>query len=349
MPGKVLIIADDLTGALDSAVGFAAPGRRVVVARSPEAAAEAWHGPPEAQPDVLAVNTASREIPAPEAAARVARALEGLDPGEFTLVMKKIDSRLKGNTGAETAELARWARRDRQIACPAIPDMGRRVEGGALLGAGVAAPIAVAPCFESPVEVPDVGSTADLDALVAGDPTATLWIGARGLSFALARRMGVAAPATTGLTGPVMIASGSRDPLTRAQIDALPPGLPRIAAPDGTAPDTPITPGQPLALAITEGGGALPGAEAARRFAETLARTAQAARPGALVICGGESAQAALDRLSVTSLQIIAELRPGLPLCRIDTGWGPVDLVTKSGGFGAPDLLAEILAEARTS
>ena len=66
------------------------------------------------------------------------------------------------------------------------------------------------------------------------------------------------------------------------------------------------------------------------------------------MICGGESAQAALDRLSVTSLQIIAELRPGLPLCRIDTAWGPVDIVTKSGGFGAPGLLAEIVTTAGT-
>ncbi|PJE30022.1 hypothetical protein CVM50_11010 [Pseudooceanicola marinus] len=344
MRAKVLIIADDLTGALDSAVGFAAPGRRVMVARSPEDVAETW----ATRPDVLAVNTSSREISAKAAAARVTHALEALSPDDFDVVMKKVDSRLKGNPAAETAALARWAGRARQVACPAIPEMDRRVEGGALVGAGVADPIPVASRFDDPVEVPEIGSDAELDRLITDAPDSPLWIGARGLSFALARQLGVTAPPDTGLAAPVMIANGSRDPVTLTQIAALPENLTRIEAPDGTTSDAVPTPGQPLALTITDGGGALPGAEAARRFAETIARTARAARPAALVICGGESAQAALDRLSVTSLQIIAELRPGLPLCRIDTAWGPVDIVTKSGGFGAPGLLAEIVTTAGT-
>ncbi|MBW6417611.1 four-carbon acid sugar kinase family protein [Celeribacter sp. PS-C1] len=337
---EVLIIADDLTGALDSAVGFAGRHRKVVVARSPEAVPEAL----ALNPDVLAVNTSSREISPEEAATRVSVALELVRPSAFQVVMKKVDSRLKGNIAAETAAMARWYGAAPAIACPAIPEMGRRVEAGALVGEGVQAPIDVAACFADPVEVPDCAEDADLDQLVAEAGARALWIGARGLSFALARRAGVEMPDRARLRAPLMIANGSRDPVTRAQISALPNGVAVRDAPDGVAPDEQISEG-PLVLSISEGGGNITGQEAARRFAETVARYAGRTCPAALLICGGESAQAILDRLGVNSLQVTAELRPGLPLFEVQVSWGRLQIVTKSGGFGAPELLAELVKE----
>lgn len=339
---RTLILADDLTGALDSAVGFARGGRKVLVARHPEAVADAM----ACTPDVLAVNTASREIASEAAARRVATALSSLDRDAFSIVMKKVDSRLKGNIAAETAVLTDWMTPSRRIASPAIPDMGRKVMSGALTGSGVAEPIPVARRFDGAVETPDIASEADLDALVTEGGTETLWIGARGLAFALARREGIAAPDRAALTGPLMIANGSRDPVTRAQIAALPCAV--TEAPDGRAPETPL-PGEPLILSISDGGGSLTGEEAASRLADSIAHLAARHRPASLLICGGESAQAALDRIGISSLQVIAELRPGLPLCVVDAAWGKVRIVTKSGGFGAPDLLADILEETRVT
>lgn len=340
MPPRTLILADDLTGALDAVVGFAGAGCRVLVARSPAALPRCL----AANPDILAINSASRETGPDEAARRVEEALKPLDPDSFTVVMKKIDSRLKGNIAAETGVLARWWHPARHIACPAIPTMGRRVVAGSLVGEGVPVPVDVAGCFGAPVEVPDIATDADLDRLVAGANDATLWIGARGLAFALARRAGIAAPDTAGLRPPLMIANGSRDPVTLAQIAALPASAHRIDAPDGVAPDTPLPHG-PLVLSISDGGGGLTGGAAAAGFAESITRLARRYRPAALLICGGESAQAALDRLEADSLQVHAELRPGLPLCNVQMPWGPVQIVTKSGGFGAPGLLAEILEQ----
>lgn len=337
---KALILADDLTGALDSAVGFADARHRVVVARSPEAVPEALN----LAPDVLAVNTSSREIAPAEAAARVTMALEAVSPNAFKPVMKKVDSRLKGNVAAEAAVMATWYGAARAIACPAIPDMGRLVTSGALVGEGVQAPIPVAACFDGAVEVPDCTTDADLDALVASVEEPVLWIGARGLSFALARGAGSGVPDRASLRAPLMIANGSRDPVTRAQIAALPSGIAVIEAPDGVAPEVEISEG-PLALSISEGGGGVSGQEAARRFAESVATYANRYHPAALLVCGGESAQAILDRLGVNSLQVTAELRPGLPLCEVQVGWGTMQIVTKSGGFGAPDLLAGLVKE----
>ncbi|MCA0043453.1 four-carbon acid sugar kinase family protein [Celeribacter litoreus] len=337
---EALILADDLTGALDSAVGFSDARHKVVVARSPEAVSEAL----AMAPDVLAVNTASREIAPADAAARVSAALEAMTPKAFKTMMKKVDSRLKGNVAAETAAMAAWCGSPRAIACPAIPEMGRRVEAGALVGEGVATPIPVAACFDGPVEVPDCKADVDLDRLIGGTDEPVLWIGARGLSFALARRAGVKAPGQASLRAPLMIANGSRDPVTRAQIAALPSDIAVLEAPDGHAPDADIPEG-PFVLSISDGGEAVTGQEAARRFAESVVRYAERKKPAALLVCGGESAQAILDRLDVNSLQVTAELRPGLPLCEVQVSWGKMQIVTKSGGFGVPDLLAGLVAE----
>ena len=91
------IIADDLTGAQDTAAPFAARGAGVRMAMSPAAVPDALaHGP-----HVLVICTDSREIPADQARARVVQTLANL-PGSVPL-FKKIDSRLKGNIAAELA------------------------------------------------------------------------------------------------------------------------------------------------------------------------------------------------------------------------------------------------------
>ena len=71
---RVLIIADDLTGALDSAVTLTGAGLRCVVARRPGDIAAAL----ALAPDVLSVSTASREGGAAAARAAVAAALDAV-------------------------------------------------------------------------------------------------------------------------------------------------------------------------------------------------------------------------------------------------------------------------------
>ena len=336
----VLIVADDLTGALDSSVAFAAPGRRVVVSLRPDALPAALAR--DAQ--VLVLTTASREIAADAARARTEAALTGLDLARIPVVMKKVDSRLKGNTAVETAVLANAMAAEACIACPAIPDMDRVVSGGALTGMGVAAPIDVAARFDLKVEVPDTLTEADLDAVVSAAQGRPLWIGARGLARALARQQPHPPAEVPPLEAPLLIASGSRDPVTLAQMDALREAMTVHLAPDGAVPPLPEAPR--VALSISDGAGALTGAEAARRYAQGLLAACATLRPRSLLICGGETAQALLDALGIDCLEVLAELRPGLPLCRIVAPWGPVLLVTKSGGFGGPGLLHDIATSA---
>ncbi|MGO7165261.1 four-carbon acid sugar kinase family protein, partial [Rhizobium johnstonii] len=90
---KAAIIADDLTGALDTGTPFVEAGLSVAVAVDVEAAEDAI----ATGCDVVVINTASRALGEREAAERVRLATEALRGVKPAVVMKKIDSRLKGN------------------------------------------------------------------------------------------------------------------------------------------------------------------------------------------------------------------------------------------------------------
>src|ERR1035441_2585999 len=110
-PGKpldCLLVADDLTGACDAPVHFAATVLLVAGASAPAA-------------------------PPPEEPRRALLALAGESPaGCAARVFKKIDSTLRGNTGLEIAAAMESFHCDAAVVCPAFPGMNRVVEGGFL-------------------------------------------------------------------------------------------------------------------------------------------------------------------------------------------------------------------------
>jgi len=334
---QVLIIADDLTGALDSAVAFTGGGRRVVVARDVARIPEAL----ERAPDVLSVNLACREGDADTARARMRACVDQLDLGAVPVVVKKVDSRLKGHVGVECAALADAMAPERIVALPAVPQMGRVQQDGAVTGDGIDAPIALAPLFDRPVTIPEATTDAQLDACVAAEGR-VLWVGARGLCFALTRRLfGPLDPVDWQLAHPLVFAVGSRDPITVEQVEALRGALPIAALPDGRAAgDVPAS--GTTVFQMTESGAGRTPEDAARDFADAVADHLRATRPDGLLATGGETAQAILDRLGIGVLDVRAELAPGLPVSQARVPWGTLQIATKSGGFGEPDLLRRI-------
>lgn len=63
----------------------------------------------------------------------------------------------------------------------------------------------------------------------------------------------------------------------------------------------------------------------------------------ALVMTGGETAYAILEQLG-DSLSLHAELLPGIALCTVNGGaWNGLRVITKAGGFGAPQTLVELI------
>ena len=115
---RVGIIADDLTGAMDTGAQFARRGLDTLVALSRD-------GYPEAS--VVAVSTDSRVEPAAEA---YRRALDAAQQLGRCLVYKKIDSTVRGNIGAELDGVLDGLRTDRALVAPAFPEAGRTTTGG---------------------------------------------------------------------------------------------------------------------------------------------------------------------------------------------------------------------------
>lgn len=133
------IVADDLTGATDSAVQFARVGWTARLAlTSPRS------GAGDAQPgSVMAVITDAR-AQAPETANRgTARAVSGLLDSGIGRLFVKVDSTLRGSVIDQvTGALSAWSVRHPDaiaVVCSAYPAMGRTIESGQLLvhGAGV--------------------------------------------------------------------------------------------------------------------------------------------------------------------------------------------------------------------
>ena len=125
------IVADDLTGAMDSGVQLLG-AHPVVVQVSPDTAAAC--AVPAAT--TLVVNTQSRGVAAPAAAARVGAACARLREESRTAWFKKLDSTLRGNVGAELAALHAALAPAAILCTPALPAQGRTVVAGELLVQG---------------------------------------------------------------------------------------------------------------------------------------------------------------------------------------------------------------------
>jgi len=125
---QILVIADDITGGNDAGVSFVRAGLQVDVAFELP-----WRG----NADVLIVNCDSRAQNAQEAAARVSDTVHACLSDMQPLLLKKIDSTLRGNAGAELNALMQASGKRLAIVAPAFPGAGRTTVGGQCLVHGV--------------------------------------------------------------------------------------------------------------------------------------------------------------------------------------------------------------------
>jgi uncharacterized protein YgbK (DUF1537 family) len=187
---RVLVVADDLTGANAAAAGFARSGFRAVTASAAERAdvvAEMV-----ARFDVVVATTDSRHEPAAVAAGRVVDVIGAGWPAD--LVCNRIDTTLRGNVGATTAAVLEEVRRvtGRRVVAlcaPAHPAAGRHTIGGTqLLGGRRLEETEVARDPRTPATTSDVVEVlrgqADLAAVVV--PMATVTGDAAALEDAVA-------------------------------------------------------------------------------------------------------------------------------------------------------------------
>ena len=341
-----LIIADDLTGALDSVAPFAGVGMDCVVATSTDSIADAL----AQNPQVLSVNLGTREGSSDRACEVAGAAARAARPHAQprTIWFKKIDSRMKGHVAAEVAGVVAAIGAVRVLLCPAIPDLGRIVAGAQVIGAGIAEPIPVSLPLPAGIRVdrPDARTEADLDRMVKTAGSGALFVGARGLAGALARRARPGRPAALVPmpAGPVGFCIGSRDPITLTQVDRLKRmgDLPVLAGRDSGVPSRREAGGFLMQAAQATGARA---EEVSARLAEDMLVLADGLET--LVVTGGETSAALLRAAGIGVLRVAGEVLPGLPRCHAVGVAGFPVIVTKSGGFGQPDTLLRLWEAAR--
>lgn len=122
---KLAVIADDLTGANDTAVQFAKHQikSRVRLDFSPQKLLQETA-------DVMVIDTDSRNVDAAEAYSRVKKVCEILCDSGIRNIYKKVDSTLRGNLGAEIAAVSDVFQPEIVVIAPAFPSHNRVTIGG---------------------------------------------------------------------------------------------------------------------------------------------------------------------------------------------------------------------------
>ncbi|WP_456284313.1 four-carbon acid sugar kinase family protein [Microbacterium sp. JZ101] len=367
-PQVVGIVADDATGAADAAAVFALHGWRVLLVVEPDGVPMLGDGGVDA-PTVIAIATGAR--PQDDADARrmtVAAVRRLADAGVDRLVLK-IDSTIRGSLRAQVeggVEAWRERRADaRALVAPAFPAQGRTVAGGIVYVDGV--PVAdtasgrdpLTPvsssdlahllpgyrrleCFE-PFELAadvagvyaDATTDEDLDrvAALADTDAAIVAAGSAGLASALARRWAHvrrADPAGSPARD-LLVAVSSRHPASAAQLAALR---------DAAVGDVEI-------LMTAEEDQASP-AIAAEALAAGVLDAVRRGPVDAVISVGGDGTAAILSALGAAAVEFDGVLIVGCPTGTVIGGAAAgLRLVTKSGGFGQPDTLLELVGALR--
>ncbi len=123
---RILIIADDLSGAADCGIAFAAKGLSTVVALG--------EGSASANSDVFSIDADTRALNAQQSEDKTERLMRQFGVSADQIVFKKLDSTLRGNVGAELAAVLRVRRsvvpRAVAVFAPAFPANGRTTVAG---------------------------------------------------------------------------------------------------------------------------------------------------------------------------------------------------------------------------
>jgi uncharacterized protein YgbK (DUF1537 family) len=359
------IVADDLTGACDSAVAFTQRGKTVEVLLK--------EGAEPSLADVVAISTESRDLTDEVAAERVRNALSRASGrGE---VFKKVDSVFRGNSFVEIRAALDCLPYDLALLSPAYPAMGRTVRDGVLqvceagqnrsvnlcaglyeAGVNDVALHSVAASGRSLRDVTETGrrvvlcnAETDEDLRLTVEKARNvakrvLWIGSGGLAHALASTLPRIEPSqkSWGSGGPVVLFVGSDHAVTRQQLEKL---TESTAAPvlEASIEDFTEVSSDFQALILK-----VPRLTSEALIGRALSRLA-ARGIGCCLMTGGDTAALLCRASGADSLRLTEEFRPGLPQGVVQGGTlDQVPVVLKSGGFGKEDVLREFVGRFAT-
>lgn len=397
---KLLVIADDFTGALDTGVQFAKKGLPVLVYAEDNYSIQAIRD----KTGVLVVNSETRHLSPKGAYEKVRTIAEKAMGAGVNKFYKKTDSALRGNIGSELAAIIAVTGEKSLYFFPAYPKNGRTTKAGIQYLDGI--PIAGSVFGKDPFEpvllssIPDIiGQQSDIRTVVvgsgeaipvnnSGEPLIYIFDSETDRDLCrfagqLKERKGFAAAA--GCAGfaeyipdlfdfepslpramvrpdKVLFVSGSLNPVSLAQIDY---------AKKRRYPLYTLTSSKELGPGYCETSDFAHLVQEAKKNLESkgvflLAVSGESARESrtavshnislftesiaagvenlAFVVFGGDTALSVAGRLFCGSIRPLGEIEAGVAVSEGENAEGkPALLVTKSGGFGKPDLVEGIL------
>ncbi len=406
---KLLIIADDFTGALDTGVQFAARGARTCVVT--DAAYDFSRTERDVQ--VLVLDAETRHLPPRDAYDTVFRAVGDALKAGFTYVYKKTDSALRGNVGAELAAALDAAGKDSLAFLPALPKMNRVTRKGIhyidgvpvadsvfgrdpfepvtassvaeIIAAQTKTPVILHPLgetetdFRPGIQVYDAESDADLLRIgrALGRKGLALCAGCAGFASVLAELLGMNGepPALPELAPALFVACGSVNPVTLRQMEAAEAAgfhhvhLTPIQKLEPSWLETPDRAAVTASWLETAGGerrfildvndppDRSDTADYARehglttedlrvRISDQLGRLVRQMLDGGLdatLLCtGGDTLLALMRAVGTAELAPVCELGAGAVLTDFVYQGKVYHIISKSGGFGEPDLFIRL-------
>jgi D-threonate/D-erythronate kinase len=322
---KVLVVADDATGALEVAAACVDHGLPCRVG-----------GGPQASDGAHVVDLDSRRLPASGVAAlpggAAVRACMGAAPEAVPVL--KMDSTLRGNWPTELGLLLQHTGRTRAVVVPAYPAAGRTcVEGRVRVDGVPVHQTAFAsdphhPIRESRVsayldgldaQVVDAETDADVAAAVATVGTDAVLAGPASATAAVAAALGAPVQPPAVPDGPWLVVCGSLHPVARAQVE-------RARA------------GGHAVLRTADARQADGDQQLARLVVQVHARAHAGATQ--LFVLGGDTLRALVGS---SPMRAVGTVAPGTVLADTRMAGRRVTLLSKPGGFGRPELIVDLL------
>lgn len=369
---KIAVIADDLTGALDTGVQFTQWGFKTQLLQTLE----------DDNNEVIVINTETRNKNSEQAYNILFNLAKNLR--KYDIIYKKIDSTLRGNPGAEIEAILKATNEGRVIVTPTYPATARRVHEGHLYIGEKAiteteyineykiktsyipeilnTKTSIHTC-KSPRNLPTNGiiiidSATEQDLIQIANKRTRVLAGSAGLADALCY--------TLKNPPPVLSIIGSIRSESRVQVNMLHNRLGAEIININTIDALNSSPQYELLekakLGIMNKDVIITSAfteqivkrtfdeaklmgfnskEVENRITGALADVSYelltSQKLSGIVITGGATAKAIISRLGIKTIDLIDEVQPGIPVIKLDQFLS----ITKAGGFGQPDTLIQ--------
>jgi len=363
---RIAVIADDLTGALDTGVQFTQWGYQTQLTDHPETSIA----------EVTITNTDTRNKTPTEAYQTVYNIAKQLT---HDIIYKKLDSTLRGNPGPETQAILDATGETTAILTPTYPPTGRRVHNGHLYIHDT--PITeteyineyrhrtsyIPEILETQAHItknPEnikpginiIDTTTEKDLIETTRHHTRILAGSAGLADALCQTLRNPPPVIT-IIGSMRIQTRNQTTQLETRLGATIIPLDTTKALNRTpqydaihAAETALKTGQDVVITSTPSTEiieqtktkaqrmSLTPEELEKRVTAALAEITENLlkhKTSGLILTGGATALAVTERLAIKNIEILDEVEPGVPVLRLDQ----TPAITKAGGFGQPDTL----------